>query len=159
MFILADGAVSWRSKKKTIVALSTTEAENVALSTAARENIWLSSIAGDLGLFANGAMQLSGDKKTALQMPKEAKLSEASKHIAITTISYEKLCNGVMMFSDIFHKENMAEILNKGLGGPLHNYNQNLMGIDLGTRNSVAKKECSDSEFKSQFRIYPLGKT
>ena len=41
MFMLANGAVSWLSKKQATVALSTTEAEYISLSVATQEAIWL----------------------------------------------------------------------------------------------------------------------
>jgi len=37
VFLLAGGAISWLSKKQTVVALSTSEAKYVALSLAAQE--------------------------------------------------------------------------------------------------------------------------
>ena len=42
VFLISGGAVSWRSKKQTCVALSTAEAEYVALASAAQEAVWMS---------------------------------------------------------------------------------------------------------------------
>ena len=44
MFVLAGGAMSWRSKKQTCVSLSTAEAEHVALAAAAKETVWLGKL-------------------------------------------------------------------------------------------------------------------
>ncbi len=44
IFKLNGGAVSWRSKKQSGVALSTAEAEYVALSAAAQEAMWLKQL-------------------------------------------------------------------------------------------------------------------
>ena len=41
IFQLGGGAISWRSKRQNIVALSSTEAEYVALTLASQEAIWL----------------------------------------------------------------------------------------------------------------------
>ncbi len=41
LFQISGGAVSWRSKKQTCVALSTAEAEYVALASAAQEALWM----------------------------------------------------------------------------------------------------------------------
>jgi hypothetical protein len=49
VFIAAGGAITWRSKKQTTVALSSTEAEYVALSEASREACWLRSLYEELG--------------------------------------------------------------------------------------------------------------
>jgi len=40
VFKVGDGAITWRSKKQTTIALSSTEAEYVALSEAGREACW-----------------------------------------------------------------------------------------------------------------------
>ena len=41
VFNLFGGAVSWMSKKQSVVALSTTEVENMAITHASKEAIWL----------------------------------------------------------------------------------------------------------------------
>jgi hypothetical protein len=41
VFLASGGAITWKSKKQTTIALSSTEAEYVALSEVAREACWL----------------------------------------------------------------------------------------------------------------------
>ena len=41
LFLISGGAVSWRSKKKTCIVLSTVEAEYVALSSVAQKAMWI----------------------------------------------------------------------------------------------------------------------
>ena len=48
IFKLNGGAVSWRSKKQTCVALSTAEVEYIALSAAAQESLWLNQLISEL---------------------------------------------------------------------------------------------------------------
>ena len=48
VFLLAGGAINWRSNKQTCVALSTAEAEYVALAAAAQEAMWLQRLMSDL---------------------------------------------------------------------------------------------------------------
>src|SRR5262245_9972954 len=50
IYLASVGAITWKSKKKTIIALSSTEAEYVALSKAGREACWLRNLYGELGL-------------------------------------------------------------------------------------------------------------
>ena len=45
---MSGGAISWLSRKQTVVALSTTEAEYVALSTATQEAVWLRRLLSDI---------------------------------------------------------------------------------------------------------------
>ena len=49
VFLAAGGAITWRSKKQTVIALSSMEAEYVALSKASREACWLRNLCKKLG--------------------------------------------------------------------------------------------------------------
>ena len=48
LFDMSGGAISWLSRKQTVVALSTTEVEYVALSTATQEAVWLRRLLSDI---------------------------------------------------------------------------------------------------------------
>ena len=50
MFNLFGGAVSWMSKKQSVVALSTTEAEYMATTHASKEAVWLQRLCSSMGL-------------------------------------------------------------------------------------------------------------
>ncbi len=49
--MIAEGPVCWRSKKQTIVATSSCEAEYIASCSAAKEAVWLSRLVADLSGF------------------------------------------------------------------------------------------------------------
>ena len=51
LFLLNGGAISWRSKKQTSVAVLTTEAEYMGMAQAAREIIWLRVLLDEIGAF------------------------------------------------------------------------------------------------------------
>jgi len=46
--LLGGGAISWRSKKQPIIALSTTESEYIALTHAAKELFWIHSFISEV---------------------------------------------------------------------------------------------------------------
>ena len=48
VFVMNGGAISWKSRKQTCVALSTAEAEYVALASAAQETAWMRQLPSDL---------------------------------------------------------------------------------------------------------------
>ena len=50
IFQLGGSPISWASKKQTVVALSTTEAEYIALSLATQEAVWLRNLLSDIYL-------------------------------------------------------------------------------------------------------------
>ena len=49
IFLVAGGTITWRSKKQTVIALSSTEAEYVALSEAGHKAYWLRNLSEKLG--------------------------------------------------------------------------------------------------------------
>ena len=48
LFLLGEGAVSWLSKRQTVVAVSTAEAEYIALYHATQESVWLRQLLTDI---------------------------------------------------------------------------------------------------------------
>jgi transposase InsO family protein len=48
VFLLNEGAITWRSRRQHVIALSTTEAEYVALCDAAREAIWIRQVMAEI---------------------------------------------------------------------------------------------------------------
>src|SRR4029077_10296689 len=50
VFLAGNGAITWCSKRQSLQAQSSTEAEYVALSEAAREASWLRNLYSELGL-------------------------------------------------------------------------------------------------------------
>ena len=49
IFIVASGAITWRSKKQETIALSSMEAEYIALSEVAHKACWLRNLYNELG--------------------------------------------------------------------------------------------------------------
>ncbi|GJZ48463.1 retrotransposon protein, putative, ty1-copia subclass, partial [Tanacetum coccineum] len=49
VFVVNGGAVDWKSKKQTTIAMSATQAEYMAASEAAMEAVWIRKFVGDLG--------------------------------------------------------------------------------------------------------------
>jgi len=45
-----NGAVSWKTRKQTSIALSSVEAEYMAMCRVAKEAVWLTGLLEDLGL-------------------------------------------------------------------------------------------------------------
>jgi len=64
------GAVSWKSKKQTCVALSSTEAEYVALCQAAKESEWMVDLLKGLGIEPQDAMPVFVDNQGAIALAK-----------------------------------------------------------------------------------------
>lgn len=82
VFILANGAISWRSSQQRTVALSSTEAEYMALSSAATEAIWISQLLTELGL-KYGKIPIKCDNTSAISLAKSSGYRPRTKHIDI----------------------------------------------------------------------------
>lgn len=81
LFILANGAISWASKKQTTTALSTTEAEYIATTLAAKEAIWLRRLLEDLGEKQDSPTTILCDNQSAIALSENPKFHSKSKHI------------------------------------------------------------------------------
>ena len=83
--ILGGGDVSWCSKKKTYVALSTMEYEYVACAATMQEAVWLKRFLQHLGITTHfeEVVTLYSDSTVALAYAKDPKFHEKSKHIEI----------------------------------------------------------------------------
>jgi hypothetical protein len=79
---MANGPVIWRTKKQSVVALSTTEAEFISLTMVAREVIWLKNLLKELQLF-DATVCIFGDNQGSIALAKNPVLHDRSKHFEI----------------------------------------------------------------------------
>eukprot|EP00253_Pinus_taeda_P011441 PITA_11441 len=77
---LFGGAVSWMSKKQSVVALSTTEAEYMAATHASKEQVWLQRLCSSMGL-VQGAIRIDCDSQSAIFLAKNPAYHSKTKHI------------------------------------------------------------------------------
>lgn len=75
--------ISWSSKKQSIVALSSSEAEYIGLTHCAKEIIWLRQMLVDFGLRPDKPTILYGDNQISLAQAKNPIAHARSKHIDI----------------------------------------------------------------------------
>ncbi|XP_048127806.1 secreted RxLR effector protein 161-like [Rhodamnia argentea] len=83
VFMLGSGAVSWSSKKQSIVTLSTTEAEFVAATSCDCQAIWLRKILEELQFKQQEATTIYCDSSSAIKLSKNLVLHGRSKHIDV----------------------------------------------------------------------------
>ncbi|GFZ02718.1 hypothetical protein Acr_15g0013260 [Actinidia rufa] len=81
-FFLGDSLISWRSKKQSVVARSSTEAEYRALADATSELLWLRWLIHDLGI-DSPSVALHCDNHSAIQIAHNDVFHERTKHIEI----------------------------------------------------------------------------
>ena len=85
LYLLASGAISWKSVKQSLVASSTMEAEFVACYEASNHGIWLRSFVTGLCIVdtINRPLKLFCDNKSIVLYSNNNRSSTKSKHIDI----------------------------------------------------------------------------
>jgi len=80
---LGDCLISWKSKKQTVVARSSAEAEYRALAHATSEIIWLRWLLKDMGIDLSAPTPLFCDNQSAIQIAHNDVFHERTKHIEV----------------------------------------------------------------------------
>jgi len=85
VFTLNGGAISWSSKKQSVVALSSTEAEYIGITHAAKEAIWVRHLLSELysPRVLEHPITVHCDNRSAIELVKNATFHSRTKHIAI----------------------------------------------------------------------------
>lgn len=85
IFLLSDGPVSWQSKRQTVVAVSTPEAEYIGQFNAAREAVWIRTFLEELGLrdLIAEPLEILADNNPALKLSKDPTSHSRAKHMDI----------------------------------------------------------------------------
>ena len=85
LFCLGGGPISWSSKRQTVVALSSCEAEYIALNEAGKEAIWLQRILKELGLinYSPSPTLIYEDNQGTIALAENPEFHRRTKHIDI----------------------------------------------------------------------------
>jgi hypothetical protein len=82
-FLLGTSLISWCSKKQSVVARSSTEAEYRALADTTSELLWLRWLLQDMGVTFSSATPVYCDNRSAIQIAHNDVFHERTKHIEI----------------------------------------------------------------------------
>ena len=130
LFTLCGGTVSWTSKKQSVVALSSTEAEYVAASLACQEAIWLRALLEDIGFVQEGPTSIKEDNQGAIALSRNPKYHPRTKHINIKYhFIRDKVANKEISLDYCPTEEMLADTLTKPLGKILFQRIRELMGV------------------------------
>jgi hypothetical protein len=118
-FRFRNSPISWSSKKQSIVALSSCEAEYVAAAQAACQAVWLESLLDELKINYVKPVRLNVDNKSAISLARNPIAHGRSKHIETKyhflrdQVSKEKLtvehCSTNVQIADILTKPLKAD--------------------------------------------------
>ena len=114
VFQIEGSTVSWRSKRQTCVSKSTTEAEYVALSLATQEAVWFRRLLSDIGLTQKTPSIIYEDNRGAIELSKNAKFHDRTKHIDISFHFVREKVTGQTVNVECCQTEEMiADIMTK----------------------------------------------
>ena len=116
LFQLGNAAISWCSKKQSVVALSSCEAEYIAASMSACQAIWLEALLDELKVKSENGMLLMVDNKSAISLAKNPVAHGRSKHIE-TRFHYlrDQVYNGRLRLDFCRSADQLVDILTKPL--------------------------------------------
>ena len=122
IFFLGDGGqLIWESKKQSVTALSSMEAEYVELTNAAKEAIFLRKLASSIDIEINAPTVILTDSASALDHVKNNVKHVRTKHID-TRFHYirEIYSSGQVELRHVPAAEQTADVLTKPLGLTKH---------------------------------------
>jgi hypothetical protein len=113
-FFLGDSLISWRSKKQTVTARSSTEAEYRALADTAQELLWLRWLLEDMGVNHSTATILRCDNHSAIQIAHNDVFHDRTKHIEIDChFVRQHVTRGTIRLLPVSSLEQTADIFTK----------------------------------------------
>ena len=108
--------VSWRSKKQSVVARSSAEAEFRALAHGICETLWVEKLLQELKVYSSPPIKLYCDNKLAISIGHNSVLHDRTKHVEVDKhFIKEKIERGQICITYIPTTEQSADILTKGL--------------------------------------------
>ena len=121
VFMMAGGAIFWYSKKQSLVALSSTEAEYYALSETAKEAIWLRNVLSEIGLIMKSPFEIKQDNQSTIAIAVNPIAHARTKHIGVKMHHIRNhISRGDISVAYCPTEDMIADILTKALAAPQH---------------------------------------
>ena len=134
IFMLADGAVSWRSAKQSLIATSTMKADFVSCFEATSHGVWLKSFISGLRLVntISRPLRIFCDNSAAVFFAKNNKSGSRSKHIDIKYLAIrERVKDNKIVIEHISIELMIADPLTKGM--PPFKFKDHVSRMGLGS--------------------------
>ncbi|XP_073109385.1 uncharacterized protein [Elaeis guineensis] len=113
---VGDNLVTWRSKKQSVVARSSAEAEYRVMALGICELLWLQKLLQELQLLNKFPLRLYCDNKAAIEIVSNPIQHDRTKYIEIDRhFIKEKINQGQICITYIRSSDQVADILTKGL--------------------------------------------
>jgi len=121
VYQLAGGAISWSSKKQSLIALLSTEAKYIVGAHTTKKAIWLRWLLAEIGLPDDDPTILQMDSQSAIAIMKNPQFHNRTKHIEVR---HHFLCRQVeeekIELNYVPTNDQVADTLTKGLNWEKH---------------------------------------
>ncbi|XP_019251410.1 PREDICTED: uncharacterized protein LOC109230361 [Nicotiana attenuata] len=132
LVLYGNALISWKSKKQETVARSSAEPKFRSMASTATEIFGLIRLFGELDVKLQLHAALFCDSKAAIQIAANPIFHECTKHIDIDChFIREKIKAGIIKTIHVNTKEQIADVLTKGLGRTQHHH----LLCKLGVKN------------------------
>lgn len=132
VFLFNDGAISWRSVKQPIVALSSTEAEYIALTDSFKEAQWLQHLLQEVFSSPQLPTVIFEDNQSTIKLARNKAHSNRTKHIDVRYHYVREVIQRGQLILKYCPTESMtADIMTKPLGKILHMRHCSGMGVNF----------------------------
>jgi hypothetical protein len=129
VFMLNGAAISWKSRRQSIVSTSSTEAELISASLATQEAIHLRMLLGEMGL-KQGPITIHEDNQPCIKIAENPINSERTKHIHVRYFFVrERVQRNEIELAYVPTNDMIADCLTKNLDSTkVKNFRSTIMG-------------------------------
>lgn len=132
--LLGSSPISWKTKKQSVVARSTAEAEYRAMALTCCEVTWISALLKDMGLQDLPPTIIKSDNQAALSIAANPVLHERTKHIEIDChFIRDKIVEGAVVTTHVPSHSQLADVLTKPIPVKQHNHLLRKIGVSAAT--------------------------
>ncbi|THH10419.1 hypothetical protein EW146_g8371 [Bondarzewia mesenterica] len=129
-FSLGSGLISWSSKRQSLMATSTCEAEFIAAAHACKEALWFRTILTSLNFKPTSATLIYCDNQSAIRLTQDQAFHDKSKHI---DIQHHFIRDHVALkhihFAYVPTNDNIVDAFTKPLPKAAHQHFRTLIGL------------------------------
>ena len=139
VFMLNEGAMTWRSSKQATILESSTELEYIVANEVAKEAMWVNNFINDVGVFPSifEPIEIFCDNEGETALAKESQDHKCTKHILRKFHYIRKLFEyGCIILSRVSSEDNLYYLLTKRLSQIKHN--ARTISIDIRFASELA---------------------